>query len=234
MDLRGTQRLAQVFVELADTLVEEFDVVDLMHVLTERSVELLDADAAGLMLADQRGELQIQEGPCRESFLTGRAITNVALGDARDRWPVFTPAAVEAGFRSTHALPMRLRGQVIGALNLFTDQQVSLEPDAIAVAQAMVDVATIGLLHERNLHEQTILSEQLQTTLHSRVLIEPAKGMLACPREHQCRRGFRPDARPRPPPRHHPDGRRHYCGRRLDRRRRPRWPTCEACCILTS
>lgn len=195
--MNGTQRLAQVFVELADTLVEEFDVVDLMHVLTERSVELLDADAAGLMLADQRGELQliactlerarvlelfelqIQEGPCRESFLTGRAITNVALSDARERWPVFTPAAVEAGFRSTHALPMRLRGQVIGALNLFNDQQVSLEPDAIAVAQAMADVATIGLLHERNLHEQTILSEQLQSALHSRVLIEQAKGMLA-------------------------------------------------------
>ncbi len=160
------------------------------------------------MLADQRGELQlmactlerawvlelfelqIQVGPCRESFLTGRAITNVALSDARDRWPVFTPAAVEAGFRSTHALPMRLRGRVIGALNLFTDQQVSLEPDAITVAQAMADVATIGLLHERNLHEQTILSEQLQTALHSRVLIEQAKGMLAARAQLSVGEGF--------------------------------------------
>ena len=195
--MNGTPRLAQVFVELADTLVEEFDVVDLMHVLTERTVELLEADAAGLMLADQRGELQlmactlerarmlelfelqIQEGPCSESFLTGAAITNVDLSEAYERWPVFTPAAVEAGFRSTHALPMRLRGQVIGALNLFTDQQVTFDQDALAVAQAMADVATIGLLHERNLHEKTILSEQLQTALHSRVLIEQAKGMLA-------------------------------------------------------
>lgn len=195
--MNGTQRLAQVFVELADTLVEEFDVVDLMHVLTERSVELLGADAAGLMLADQRGELQlmactlerarvlelfelqIQEGPCREAFLTGLAIANVDLGDAHERWPVFTPAAVEAGFWATHALPMRLRGQVIGVLNLFTDQQVRLSQDDIAVAQAMADIATIGLLHERNLHEQTVLSEQLQTALHSRVLIEQAKGMLA-------------------------------------------------------
>lgn len=196
-DMNGTSRLAQVFVELADTLVEEFDVVDLMHVLAERSVELLEADAAGLMLADQRGELQlmactqerarvlelfelqIQEGPCFESFRTGAAITNVDLSEAYDRWPVFTPAAVEAGFRATHALPMRLRGQVIGALNLFTDQQVTFDQDALAVAQAMADVATIGLLHERNLHEKTILSEQLQTALHSRVLIEQAKGMLA-------------------------------------------------------
>lgn len=195
--MNGTSRLAQVFVELADTLVEEFDVVDLMHVLAERSVELLEADAAGLMLADQRGELQlmactlerarmlelfelqIQEGPCFESFVTGTAITNVDLSEAYERWPVFTPAAVEAGFRSTHALPMRLRGQVIGALNLFTDQQVTFDQDAIAVAQAMADVATIGLLHERNLHEQTLLSEQLQTALHSRVLIEQAKGVLA-------------------------------------------------------
>lgn len=195
--MNGTPRLAQVFVELADTLVEEFDVVDLMHVLAERSAELLNADAAGLMLADQRGELQlmactqerarmlelfelqIQEGPCFESFLTGAAITNVDLNEAYERWPVFTPAAVEVGFRATHALPMRLRGQVIGALNLFTDQQFTFDQDALAVAQAMADIATIGLLHERNLHEQTILSEQLQTALHSRVLIEQAKGMLA-------------------------------------------------------
>lgn len=195
--MNGTQRLAQVFVELADTLVDEFDVVDLMHMLTDRSVELLDADAAGLMLSDQRGnlqlmastlerarllelfELQIEEGPCRESFLTGKSITNVDLDDAHERWPVFTPAAVEAGFRATHALPMRLRGTVIGVINLFSDQQKHLSQDEIAVAQAMADVATIGLLHERNLHEQTIVSEQLQTALHSRVLIEQAKGMLA-------------------------------------------------------
>ena len=195
--MNGTQRLAQVFVELADTLVDEFDVVDLMQLLTERSVELLGADAAGLMLSDQRGqlrlmactlerarvlelfELQIQEGPCRESFLTSRAITNVALGDAYERWPTFTPAAVEAGFRATHALPMHLRGSVIGVINLFSDKQDQLSQDDIAVAQAMADIATIGLLHERNLHEQTLLSEQLQTALHSRILIEQAKGMLA-------------------------------------------------------
>jgi GAF domain-containing protein len=195
--MNGPKRLARVFVELADTLVEEFDVVDFLQMLTERCVELLGADAAGLMLTDQRGELalmastgerarglelfelQIQEGPCRDCFAAGRAVTNVDLAEAYQRWPVFTPAAVEAGFGATHALPMRLRGQVIGVLNLFTDRVAPLDDDEIAVGQAMTDVATIGLLHERNLREQTVLAEQLQTALHSRVLIEQAKGVLA-------------------------------------------------------
>ena len=191
------QRLAQVFVELADTLVEDFDVVDFLQTLTDRCVEVLGADAAGLMLTDQRGglrlmgatlerarvlelfELQVQEGPCLECFTTGQAITNVELAEANKRWPVFTPAAVEAGFGATHALPMRLRGRVIGALNLFTDEQVHLSDDDLAVGQAMADVATIGLLHQRNSDEQTILSEQLQSALHTRILVEQAKGALA-------------------------------------------------------
>ncbi len=191
------KRVAQVFVELADTLVEEFDVVDLLQVLAERSVELLDADASGLMLADQRGELrlmaftmerarllelfelQIREGPCQDAYTSGLAITNVDLVEAETRWPVFTPAAREAGFTTTHALPMRLRGNVIGVLNLFSERVRLLDEDDVAVGQAMADVATIGLLHERTLRERTVLSEQLQTALHSRVLIEQAKGVLA-------------------------------------------------------
>jgi len=195
--MHSPQRLAQVFVELADTLVEEFDVVDLLQVLTERSVELLGADASGLMLADQRGqlqliawtverarllelfELQVDEGPCRDCYLTGQAITNVDLAEAVERWPVFTPAATAAGFGATHALPMRLRGQVIGVLNLFANDAAPLSDDDIAVGQAMADVATIGLLQERTLHEQTIVSEQLQSALQSRILVEQAKGVLA-------------------------------------------------------
>lgn len=191
------QRMAEVFVELADTLTENFDVVDFLQTLTDRCVELLDADAAGLMLTDQRGglqlmaatlerarvlevfELQVQEGPCVECFSTGRAITNVELAEASQRWPVFTPAAVEAGFGATHALPMKLRGRVIGALNLFTDAEVHLSDNDLAVGQAMADVATIGLLHQRNTDEQTILSEQLQAALHSRIVVEQAKGALA-------------------------------------------------------
>jgi GAF domain-containing protein len=192
-------RIAQVFVELADTLVENFDVVDFLQTLTDRCVELLGTDASGLMLSDQRGglqvmtatmqrarmlelfELQIQEGPCLDCFNSGDAIPNVDLTqpETDKQWPAFTPTAVRAGFGTTHALPMRLRGQVIGALNLFNDKPVQLSDSDLTVAQAMADVATIGLLHQRNTHEQTVLSEQLQTALHSRVLIEQAKGALA-------------------------------------------------------
>ena len=190
-------RLAEVFVELADTLVEELDVVEFLQMLSDRSIELLQVDASGLMLADERGslqlmasttakmrvlelfELQIQEGPCYDCWSSGHAVTNVALAAALDRWPSFTAAAIEAGFRSTHALPMRLRGRVIGALNLFSTAEEPMSADDLALGQAMADVATIGLLHERTLQQQTTLSEQLQAALHSRVLIEQAKGVLS-------------------------------------------------------
>jgi transcriptional regulator with GAF, ATPase, and Fis domain len=191
------QRLAEVFVELADTLVEEFDVLDFLQTLTERSVELVDTDAAGLMLNDQRGNLQViaytdesarllelfelqkAEGPCLDCFATGQVIANVDLADSRSRWPVFTEAALEVGFTYSHALPLRLRRQVLGALNLFTVERKGLTDDHLAVAQGMADVATIGLLHERAMRDQVVLAEQLQTALHSRVLLEQAKGVLS-------------------------------------------------------
>ena len=140
------QRLGRVFVELADTLVDDFDVIDLMHLLCERSVELLDADAAGLILADQHGLLQVmastteearllelfvlqnEEGPCLDCYTTGQQITNVDLGEFGQRWPRFHAAATAAGFHSTHALPLRLRGRVIGALNLFCARRYDAEP----------------------------------------------------------------------------------------------------------
>ncbi|MBJ7451253.1 MAG: GAF and ANTAR domain-containing protein [Blastococcus sp.] len=191
------QRLAQVFVELADTLVEEFDVVDFLPTLTERCVELVDTDAAGLMLDDQRGtlkvvaytdesarllelfELQREEGPCLDCFATGRVIANIDLSTAGGRWPVFSEAARGLGFVTCHALPLRLRRQVIGALNLFSTAGEPLSDDHLAVAQGLADIATIGLLNERAVRDQVILSEQLQTALHSRILIEQAKGVLS-------------------------------------------------------
>src|SRR3954454_11098269 len=195
--MAGERRLVQVFVELADTLVDEFDVVDFLQLLTERSVELVDTDAAGLMLDDQRGrlrlvaytdestrllelfELQKAEGPCLDCFATGQIIANVDLAASRDRWPVFTDAALQAGYSYSHALPLRLRRQVLGALNLFAVVRKGLTDDHLAVAQGMADVATIGLLHERALRDQVVLAEQLQTALHSRILIEQAKGVLS-------------------------------------------------------
>jgi GAF domain-containing protein len=191
------QRLAEVFVELADTLVEEFDVIDFLQTLTERCVELVDTDAAGLVLDDQRGrlsviaytdesarllelfELQKAEGPCLDCFATGEAIANVDLAASRSRWPMFAEAALGSGFAYSHALPLRLRRQVLGALNLFTVERTELTGDHLAVAQGMADIATISLLHERALSDQVVLAEQLQTALHSRIVIEQAKGVLS-------------------------------------------------------
>jgi GAF domain-containing protein len=191
------KRLGRVFVELADTLVDDFDAIDLLYVLCERSVELLSADAAGLILADQHGQLQLMastteearilelfvlqnsEGPCLDCYATGQPVVNIDLHEVEARWPLFRAATIEAGYRSTHALPMRLRGQMIGVLNLFCVQQVTLTEDELALGQALCDVATIGLLQERAMRQGEILAEQLQSALNSRILIEQAKGVLA-------------------------------------------------------
>ena len=212
----GYERLGQVFVELADTLVDEFDPVDFFQTLTDRSVELLGADAAGLMLADQRGalqlmastmerahdleifELQIREGPCVDCFAIGRPVVNVDLAEAYERWPAFTPAAVEAGFRATHALPLRLRRQVVGAIILFTAEPRRLDDEHVAIGQAMADVATIGLLHERCLREQTVLSEQPAGSPAQPGADRAGERRAGGPRRGRRRPGLRPDALARP------------------------------------
>jgi GAF domain-containing protein len=195
--MAGQQRLLEVFVELADTLVADFDAVDLMYTLAQASVELLDADAAGLMLTDQRGnlqaiassneesqllelfELQHQEGPCLDCFALGRPVVNVGPGEAMRRWPQFGPAVREAGFSTVHAVPLRLRNEVIGAMNLFVRGKRDLTDKDIALAQGLADMATIGLLQERAIQEGHLMAEQLQGALNSRITIEQAKGVLA-------------------------------------------------------
>jgi GAF domain-containing protein len=192
-----TEKLSQTFVELADSLVDEFDVFDLLHVLVERCVELLGVSAAGLLLADEQDrlrvaassserarlldlyQLQSDQGPCLECYHTGRAIAVHALTAEDARWPRFAAAAVGAGFASVLALPLRLRGEVIGALNLFGDERGTPDADIIPVAQAMADVATIAILQARLSRQRDVLNEQLQTALDSRVAIEQAKGLLA-------------------------------------------------------
>src|SRR6478609_943653 len=190
------QLLSEAFVELTDTMVADFDVIDFLHVLTGRSVELLDASAAGLLLADPRGELRVvaasseaarllelfqlqsDQGPCLDCFRSGRPVAAASLGADR-RWPRFAAAAGQAGFSAVQALPMRLRDQVIGALNLFRDTPGAFDPASVRIGQALADVATIGLLHERSMRRSDTLNEQLQTALNSRVVIEQAKGKLA-------------------------------------------------------
>jgi GAF domain-containing protein len=188
--------LADVFVELSDTLVADFDVIDFLHGLTERCVELLGVSAAGLLLADGQGALQLvaassersrllelfqlqaEQGPCLDCYHTGAPVTVPDLPQA-GRWPRFTAAAAEVGFAAVHALPMRLRADVIGALNLFDTEPGALAPDKLRIGQAMADVATIGLLQQRAIQDRDVVTRQLENALNSRILIEQAKGVLA-------------------------------------------------------
>jgi GAF domain-containing protein len=135
-------------------------------------------------------ELQQQEGPCLDCFASGQVIANIDLATAADRWPVFAQAARDIGFDTSHAVPLRLRRQVIGALNLFTTGRRSLGDNDLAVAQGLADIATIGLLHERTVRDQVTLSEQLQTALQSRILIEQAKGVLSAQTETSVASAF--------------------------------------------
>ncbi|HET9444038.1 MAG TPA: GAF domain-containing protein, partial [Acidimicrobiales bacterium] len=156
--------LAATLVELADTLVDEFDMVDFLSLLAQRCVELFGAVEAGLMLADPAGslrymassserakvlelfELQNEEGPCLDCFRTGEQVVNQQLTDPPGRWPRFSASAMAAGFVSAHALPMRVRGKVIGAINLFHAEDYQLDAVDVRLGQAMADIATIGIL----------------------------------------------------------------------------------------
>jgi GAF domain-containing protein len=190
-------QLTDVFVEMADTLVADFDVIDFLHVLTDRCVHLLGVSAAGVLLTDQRGALQVvaassertrllelfqlqtDEGPCVDCFRTGHPASVTDIAAAAQRWPGFVAAAAEIGFAAVHTVPMRLRHDIIGALNLFDTVSRTLDPDTLRIAQALADVATIGLLQHRATRRSEILTEQLQTALTSRILIEQAKGAIA-------------------------------------------------------
>src|SRR4051794_33958333 len=190
--------LARTFVMLADTLVADFDVTDLFNRLTAASVELLGASTAGLMLVDQHGVLQLMassseamrqlelfemnhnEGPCMECYATRTPVS----ADLRDpssarRWPQFVEQALGASVVSVQALPMRLRGQTLGALNIFHNSARILSGHDTALAQALADVATIALLQRRALASSELLTEQLQEALNDRIVIEQVKGMLA-------------------------------------------------------
>jgi GAF domain-containing protein len=189
--------VARTMVELADTLVDDFDVVELLTILADRSVEVLEVSAAGLMLVTpEEGlrvmassseamrvlelfELQAEEGPCLDCYRTGEPVANGDLAAEDSRWPLFAPEALAAGFRSVHALPMRLRGVTVGALNLFRTDLGTLQEGDLSVAQAFADVATIAILQHRAALQAQAVNEQLNGALHSRIVIEQAKGVLA-------------------------------------------------------
>src|SRR2546421_1461682 len=174
-----SELLSSTFVDLADTMVADFDVIDFLHILTDRSVRLLPASAAGVLLTDPRGELRVaaassdaagmlelfqvhnDQGPCMDCLRTAQAVTAADLAGPDQRWPRFASAAVNAGFRTVQALPMRLRDEVIGALNLFGAETAAFNPEDLRIGQALADVATIGLLQQPNRRTREQLAGQL-------------------------------------------------------------------------
>ncbi|MFI8880675.1 GAF and ANTAR domain-containing protein [Streptomyces sp. NPDC055243] len=199
LGLPREERLALAFVDLADTLVQDFDVISFLHTLTEHCVDLLDVAAAGVMLATPAGRLvdaaasdertrqlelagiEWDEGPCRDCFHSSLLVPDMALAtaSAQIRWPQFTPRALELGFTSVVSAPLRLHDQVIGALGLFRDQPGPLDAAQLRLGQALADTATIGVLQQRAVSEQMTVAAQLQAAVTSRIVIEQAKGFLA-------------------------------------------------------
>jgi len=191
------RQVRDTFVELADTLVADYDVIDFLDTLARRAVDLLSVTACGLLLADhyqalnlvaasseqtrllELFQLQNSEGPCLECYHSAAPVHCPDLTQADDRWPLFAPAARATGYAAVQALPMRLRDTTIGAMNLFNAAPGALDDEAVELGQALADIATIGILHERAAHHQEIVTGQLQTALNSRILIEQAKGVLA-------------------------------------------------------
>lgn len=189
--------LARTFVEMADSLVEDFDVVDLLSLLADRCVELTGAVAVGLMLASPDGVLRVlassseamrvlevfeaetEQGPCIDCYRDGAPVAEADLDRPNSRWPDFAPRAIAAGFLSVQALPMRLRRQTIGALNLYRRERGRLSEEDVVAAQALADVATIAILQHRAALDAQVVNQQLHQALNSRIVIEQAKGVVA-------------------------------------------------------
>ncbi len=189
--------LFATLIELADTTTTGFDLVSMADRLVGACVELLGVTAAGIMLADQRKslrvfassneetrvlelfELQNNDGPCLEAFNTGALVEGVDLSQHITRWPHFAVAAQEAGFNTAYAVPMRLRDQTIGALNLFQAEVESFSTHNINVARVLADMAAIGIINHWSIRQQEVLAQQLQSALNTRVIIEQAKGVIA-------------------------------------------------------
>ncbi len=193
----STNRMAEVFVAVADTLTGDFDLIDFLHGLTLHATEIAGSSTVGLLLSDPTGglsrvaassedaqtlellQLEHSEGPCVECHETGQPVTVADLAAMVDRWPHFSAGALAAGITQVHAFPLRLRGDVIGALNVFGRTDEVLADGDSQLVQSLADLATIAIVQERALARAETLTEQLQHALNSRVVIEQAKGAVA-------------------------------------------------------
>lgn len=191
------QRIADTFVAISDTLADDFDIIDYLCVLTRRCVELLPVTAAGVLLSDHRGqlhpmaasdevarllelfELQTDEGPCLDCFRGGSPVVNAGLNAVGTAWPTFAAHARDSGYAIAHALPLRLRDTVVGALNLFADTPEPLADADVDLGRSLAEAAAIGILHQRAVAHGAEATVQLQRALTSRIMIEQAKGVLA-------------------------------------------------------
>ena len=196
---RDTDRevaIVDAFVYLSDTLVADYDVIDFLHFLTERCVEFSAVDEAGVMLATPSGhlqavasssersrllelfELQNHDGPCLDAYRTGTVVSSADLALDRDRWPTFAPQALDVGFQAVHSVPLKLRDEVIGALNLLLTAVGHVAERDAKLLRALADIATVGILQERLLNPSPN-APGLQAALASRIHIEHAKGIIA-------------------------------------------------------
>ena len=192
----SSTRLSDLFVDLADTLVDDFDLLDFLHTVTVHASEVTGGSAVGVMLADPDGlhpmassdenarilelfQVQHADGPCLECHRTGREVGDIRLAGSVQRWPTFAPKAVDLGFTTAHCFPLRLRDEVIGALNVFRAEDTFLAEEERRVARALADVVTIALIQERAVRRAGEVTEQLQFALNSRIVIEQAKGAVA-------------------------------------------------------
>jgi transcriptional regulator with GAF, ATPase, and Fis domain len=195
-DAERESRLLRTFVHITHTLIDDYDVTEVPHRLVEFCVDVLGADAAGMLLSDQGRlsvvasssarthqvglfQLDTDEGPCLACARTGEPVLVADIEAAHAHWPRFVGAAVERGFASVHAVPMRLRCDTIGALTMFGDRPGAMAEQEVRVAQALADIATVGILQQRTIRRGEVLTQQLQTALHTRITIEQAKGVLA-------------------------------------------------------
>lgn len=196
-EVSGDATSSKTFVPLEATLLADSNMTELLALLAERCVGLLDVDAVGLMLVAPNGglrvaassddhmravglfELQAQEGPCIDAWRDGAAVLDQPLEHNRDRWPAFAPEAEAHGFATVHALPIRLHGEVIGALNLFSRHTRPLPTREVQVAEAMAEIATFVVLQHRTVLHAQMLNGQLKQALSTRIRIEQAKGIVA-------------------------------------------------------